>query len=161
MSRHEGTKTRGILFEKRLLRAFVCSWLIVTSGGLAAQEPPAAPRVSRLAILQAEDHRAPTAHDVAVIRSGLHGGDDQTTRIAVRALVERYGVHFDPLLRDEVVARVERLNLPSYTGFVMPRLTAVRDAAGAITDVEISYPLDLATQMLEYSAATRHLRARS
>jgi len=64
----------------------VCSWLIVTSGGLAAQEPPAAPRVSRLAILQAEDHRAPTAHDVAVIRSGLHGGDDQTTRIAVRAL---------------------------------------------------------------------------
>jgi len=86
LSRHEGTKTRGILFEKRLLRAFVCSWLIVTSGGLAAQEPPAAPRVSRLAILQAEDHRAPTAHDVAVIRSGLHGGDDQTTRIAVRAL---------------------------------------------------------------------------
>ena len=64
----------------------MCSWLIVTSGGLAAQEPPAAPRVSRLAILQAEDHRAPTAHDVAVIRSGLHGGDDQTTRIAVRAL---------------------------------------------------------------------------
>ena len=51
MSRHEGTKTRGILFEKRLLRAFVCSWLIVTSGGLAAQEPPAAPRVSRLAKL--------------------------------------------------------------------------------------------------------------
>jgi dipeptidyl-peptidase III len=78
---------------------------------------------------------------------------------AARALVERYGVHFDPLLRDEVVARVERLNLPSYTGFVMPRLTAVRDAAGTIIDVEISYPLDLAAQMLEYSAATRDLRA--
>ncbi len=78
---------------------------------------------------------------------------------AARALIERYGVHFDPLLRDEVVARVERLQLPSYTGFVMPRLTAVRDEAGAITDVEISYPLDLATQMLEYSAATRALRA--
>jgi dipeptidyl-peptidase-3 len=77
---------------------------------------------------------------------------------AARALVERYGVHFDPRLRDEVVARVERLNLPSYTGFVMPRLTAIRDDAGAIVDVEISYPLDLATQMLEYSAATRHLR---
>ena len=77
---------------------------------------------------------------------------------AARALVERYGVHFDPSLRDEVVARVERLNLPSYTGFVMPRLTAVRDAGGAITDVEISYPLDLTSQMLEYSAATRHLR---
>ena len=33
----------------------------------------------------------------------------------------------------------------------MPRLTPVRDATGAITDVEVSYPLDLATQMLEYS----------
>jgi len=75
-----------------------------------------------------------------------------------KALFDAYGVHFDPALRDEVVARVERLQLPSYTGFVMPRLTAVRDEAGEITDVEISYPLDLASQMLEYSAATRHLR---
>ena len=80
---------------------------------------------------------------------------------AARALVERYGVRFDPQLRDEVVARVERLQLPSYTGFVMPRLTAVRDDGGAITDVKISYPLDLTTQMLEYSAATRDARARS
>ncbi len=68
------------------------------------------------------------------------------------ALFEAYGIHFDPALRDEVVARVDRLDLASYTGFVMPRLTPVRDAAGAITDVEVSYPLDLATQMLEYSA---------
>ena len=30
--------------------------------------------------------------------------------------------------------------------------------AGEITDVRISYPLDLSAQMLEYSAATRHLR---
>jgi dipeptidyl-peptidase-3 len=77
---------------------------------------------------------------------------------AARALVETYGVHFDPALRDEIVARVDRLQLPSYTGFVMPALTAVRNDAGEIVDVEISYPLDLATQMLEYSAATRHLR---
>jgi len=77
---------------------------------------------------------------------------------AAKALFETYGVDFDPAVRDEVVARVERLNLPSYTGFVMPRLEAVRDEAGAIVDVEISYPLDLASQMLEYSAATRHLR---
>jgi len=67
-------------------------------------------------------------------------------------------VHFDPALRDEVVARVDHLQLPSYTGFVMPRLEAIVDDAGEITDVEISYPLDLSAQMLEYSAATRHLR---
>ena len=68
------------------------------------------------------------------------------------ALFEAYGIHVDTALRDEVVARVDRLDLPSYTGFVMPRLTPVRNEQGAIEDVEVSYPLDLATQMLEYSA---------
>jgi hypothetical protein len=37
----------------------------------------------------------------------------------------------------------------------MPRLEAVRDARGQITDVAISYPCDLAAQMLEYAAAAR------
>ncbi|HQZ38620.1 MAG TPA: hypothetical protein PLH72_06235 [Vicinamibacterales bacterium] len=68
-----------------------------------------------------------------------------------KALFEQFGVHFDPKLRDEVVARVDRLNLPSYTGFVMPKLTAVTGPDGQITDVTISYPMDLTTQMLEYS----------
>jgi hypothetical protein len=54
---------------------------------------------------------------------------------AAGALVETYGVHFDPALRDEVVARVDRLGLPSYTGFVMPRLDARRNDAGEIVDV--------------------------
>ena len=40
-------------------------------------------------------------------------------------LFETYGVHFDARLRDEVVARVDRLKMPSYTGFVQPRLTAI------------------------------------
>ena len=70
---------------------------------------------------------------------------------AAKALFETYGVHFDPALRDEVVARVDRLHMPSYTGFVQPRLEAVRDGQGHITDVQISYPLDLTAQMLEYS----------
>ena len=70
---------------------------------------------------------------------------------AARELFETYGVHFDPDLRDEVVARVDHLKLPSYTGFVMPRLEPVADRSGAITDVKISYPCDLTKQMLEYS----------
>ena len=70
---------------------------------------------------------------------------------AALALFETYGVHFDQDLRDEVVARVERLDMPSYTGFVQPRLEAVRDGDGRITDVRISYPCDLTAQMLEYS----------
>jgi dipeptidyl-peptidase-3 len=78
---------------------------------------------------------------------------------AARELFDTYGVHFDPKLRDEVVARVDRLQLPSYTGFVMPRLSAVTDHHGEITDVTIEYPLDISAQMLEYAAATRHLRS--
>ena len=74
---------------------------------------------------------------------------------AARNLVETYGVHFDAALRDEILARVQRVDLPSYTGFVMPRLDPVRGANGAITDVMISYPLDLKTQMLEYSGKHR------
>ena len=70
---------------------------------------------------------------------------------ASKKLFETYGVHFDAKLRDEVVARVEKLNMPSYTGFVQPRLEAVKGPDGKIADVKISYPLDLAAQMLEYS----------
>jgi dipeptidyl-peptidase-3 len=49
---------------------------------------------------------------------------------------------------------VDRLNLPSYTGFVQPRLEPVTDATGRIADVRISYPQDLERQMLEYSGRT-------
>ena len=70
---------------------------------------------------------------------------------AAKALFETYGVHFDPKLRDEIVARVDHLQMPSYTGFVQPKLTPIAGPDGAIADVRISYPMDLTTQMLEYS----------
>jgi dipeptidyl-peptidase-3 len=68
-----------------------------------------------------------------------------------RALVESYGIHFDAAIRDEVVARVDALQLPSYTAFVMPRLEPTIDGEGRITDVAISYPRDFEAQMLENS----------
>jgi dipeptidyl-peptidase-3 len=71
-----------------------------------------------------------------------------------RGLVETYGTTFDPGLRDEIVARVDRHRLPSYTAFVQPQLDAIRDAAGQIVDVRITYPQDLERQMLEYSGAS-------
>ena len=69
---------------------------------------------------------------------------------AAKALFDKYGIHFDPKLRDEVVARVDKLKLPSYMGFVMPTLTPVTGADGAITDVQISYPMDLTKQMMDW-----------
>src|SRR5688572_879045 len=70
---------------------------------------------------------------------------------AAKKLFETYGVHFDARLRDEVVSRVDKLNMPSYTGFVQPKLEPVKSPDGSITDVKISYPMDFTAQMLEYS----------
>jgi dipeptidyl-peptidase III len=100
--------------------------------------------------------------DAAAFRAGVGRLLTEVQRIksegdyaAARKLFEAHGVHFDPKLRDEIVARVDALKLPSYSGFVMPKLTAVTGADGAVTDVQISYPQDLTAQMLEYSGARR------
>ncbi len=74
---------------------------------------------------------------------------------AAKNLFEQYGIHFDPVLRDEVLARVNKLDLPSYTGFVMPRLEPVHGSDGTIQDVTISYPQNLTSQMLNFSGYAR------
>jgi dipeptidyl-peptidase-3 len=92
---------------------------------------------------------------VGVLLSEVQRIKSQGDHQAARALVDTYAVHFDAALRDEILARVERVDLPSYTGFVMPRLEPVRGPDGAIVDVDVSYPLDFKAQMLEYSARAR------
>jgi dipeptidyl-peptidase-3 len=100
--------------------------------------------------------------DTAAFREGVGRLLAEVQRIksegdaaAAAKLFDTYGIHFDPKLRDEIVTRVDALNLASYTGFVMPKLTPVTDANGTITDVRISYPMDLTTQMLEWSGLRR------
>ena len=100
--------------------------------------------------------------DAAAFREGVGQLLAEVQRIksegdypAAKALLETYGVHFDAAVRDEIVSRVDALHLPSYTGFVMPRLEARYDPTGAIVDVELSYPCDLETQMLEYARVGR------
>ena len=76
---------------------------------------------------------------------------------AARALFETYGVHFDAALRDEVVARADRLKIPSYTAFVMPKLEAVVDGTGRDGRHHlVSHGSD--EQMLEFSAPRRAQR---
>jgi dipeptidyl-peptidase-3 len=69
---------------------------------------------------------------------------------AIKALVDKYGVHFDPALRDEVVARYRLLNLPTYYAGVNPELTAQFDANGNVTAVRVAYPRDAVRQYLAY-----------
>jgi len=70
---------------------------------------------------------------------------------AGRDLVELYGVNVDPAIHQEMLARSEKLNLPPYGGFINPRLVAITDAVGEITDVRVEYPEDFTGQMLEYA----------
>jgi dipeptidyl-peptidase-3 len=71
---------------------------------------------------------------------------------AIKALIDKYGVHFDPALRDEVITRYAKLNIPTYWAGINPELTAAFDGAGKISKVEISYPRDFVKQQLGYSA---------
>jgi dipeptidyl-peptidase-3 len=71
---------------------------------------------------------------------------------AIKALIDKYGVHFDPKLRDEVVARFQKLNLPTYWTGIHPDLAALRDAAGNVTSVSMSYPRDIRRQRLAWAS---------
>jgi len=67
---------------------------------------------------------------------------------AIKALVEKYGIHFDPAVRDDVLARYKKLAIPSYYTGVYPELTAVADKTGRISAVTIAYPRDFLAQQL-------------
>jgi len=130
-------------------RQMIVHWLIANTSAVAVRK-----REGRTyyVVTDAAAFRAGVGRLLAEVQRIKSTGDYD----AARVLFETHGIHFDPALRDEVVARVEHLDLPSYTGFVMPRLRPVHGPAGDIVDVEITYPLDLSAQMLEYSgAATR------
>ncbi len=71
---------------------------------------------------------------------------------AIKALTERYAVHFEPALRDQVVARYKQLNIPTYWAGIYSWLDASLDAKGNVKSVAIEYPRDVARQYLGYAA---------
>ncbi len=71
---------------------------------------------------------------------------------AIKALVDRYGLHFDPALRDQVLARYRKLNLPTYWAGINAEVTATFGKNSEIEKAEISYPRDPVHQYLKYGA---------
>ena len=71
---------------------------------------------------------------------------------AIKALVDKYGVHFDPALRDQVLARYQKLNLPTYFAGMNAHLTASFGKNGEVEKVEINYLQDPVRQYLGYGA---------
>lgn len=68
---------------------------------------------------------------------------------SARRFIETYGVKVDAPLHQEVLRRYEALGVAPYAGFINPEYTPVMKD-GKIMDVEINYPMDFLTQMLEY-----------
>ena len=75
-----------------------------------------------------------------------------------KALVENYGVKVDKELHAQVLQRSEALNIPPYSGFVNPILTAVKDKEGNIIEIKITQPKTFAEQMLSYSKQYGYLK---
>lgn len=69
---------------------------------------------------------------------------------AARRLVEDYGVEIDADLHNEMLSRYRALNLAPYKGFINPCYNAVRNDAGEIVDVKITYGEAFDEQMLRY-----------
>ncbi len=99
-----------------------------------------------------------TVKDFAAMRKGVGELLAELMRIkaegdyeAIKALVNQYGVRFDPKLRDQVVARYRTLNLPMYWAGVNADLKATLDASGKVTKVEMTYPRDFVKQQFGYS----------
>ena len=73
---------------------------------------------------------------------------------AARALITRYGIHFNTAWRDQVVERNKRLELPTYWVGINPDLVPHYGGNGRIDAVQIRYPRDFAQQQLRYTAIT-------
>jgi cyclophilin family peptidyl-prolyl cis-trans isomerase len=73
-------------FAKRAEIGLLCGLCVFCGGFFVAPARAQSTAGTRLSILQAEDRRAPTPNDVAIIRSGARSGDPQTARIGLRAL---------------------------------------------------------------------------
>jgi len=70
---------------------------------------------------------------------------------AIKALVDKYGVHFDPKLRDQVVQRYKALDIPTYWVGVNAQLNAKMNKI-AVQGVDMVYPRDAVHQFLYYGS---------
>lgn len=70
---------------------------------------------------------------------------------AAKQLVERYAIHVEPKLHEELLARYKSLGIAPYKGFLNPKMKLVSDSEGNATDVRLDYTEAYDEQMLRYS----------
>ncbi len=77
---------------------------------------------------------------------------------AARDLVENYGVKTDAETGKQVKSRYASLPTKAYSGFVQPKLVAVKDASGNITDIKVERETDFVQQMLRFGKEYSFIR---
>ncbi|MGD1155821.1 MAG: peptidase M49 [Terriglobia bacterium] len=75
---------------------------------------------------------------------------------AAKALITKYGIHFNTAWRDQVVERYKQLDLPTFWTGINPDLVPHFGQNGRIDDVEILYPRDIVRQQLRYAEIAGH-----
>lgn len=70
---------------------------------------------------------------------------------AAKNIVERYAIHVDAEIHNELLSRYKALGIAPYKGFLNPRMTLIKDADGHPKDVAIDYTETYEQQMLRYS----------
>lgn len=70
---------------------------------------------------------------------------------AAKQLVERYAIHVEQKLHEELLARYKSLGIAPYKGFLNPKMELVSDSEGNATDVRLDYTEAYDEQMLRYS----------
>ena len=71
---------------------------------------------------------------------------------AAKALITKYGIHFNTEWRDQVVQRYKGLDLPTFWCGINPDL--VPGDSGKAGDIRIVYPRDMVKQQLRYVSIT-------
>src|SRR5271167_32913 len=71
---------------------------------------------------------------------------------AIKVMVDKYGVHFDPKLRDQVVRRYKVLNIPTYWVGANAQLNAKAASGGKVQSVNMIYPRSAVHQYLYYGS---------
>ena len=108
--------------------------------------------------IRVEDKSYYEVTDIDGMRDGIADLLSQLMRIkgegdynAIKTLIDTYGTKIDTALRDEVIARCDAINYPSFYAFNFPYLEAVRNPNGDIVDVLVTLPESFMEQQLRFS----------
>jgi dipeptidyl-peptidase-3 len=71
---------------------------------------------------------------------------------AAKALISKYGIHFNLAWRDQAVQRYKSLDLPTFWSSINPDIRP--GDSGSPTDYKIAYPRDIVKQQLRYVMIT-------